>query len=71
MRLDPREQWAFVVDSITKRLQGAAVSPEYVTDVEGRARDLIRAGVSKYEQLHGEEHPVRAWERGEVTAATG
>jgi hypothetical protein len=71
MRLDPREQWTFVVDSITKRLRSGAVSPGYVTDVEQRARNLIRAGVSKYEQPHGEEHPVRAWERGEVTAAAG
>ena len=70
MRLDPREQWAFVVDSITKRLRSAAMSPEYVADVERRAWDLIGAGLSRYEQLHG-EHPVRAWERGEVTAAAG
>jgi ribonucleoside-diphosphate reductase beta chain len=69
MRLDPRDQWAFVVDSITKRLRTAAVSIEYVTEVEQRAWDLIRTGVKKYEVLHGEEHPVRAWERGEVTAA--
>jgi ribonucleoside-diphosphate reductase beta chain len=70
MRLDPREQWGFVVDSITKRLRTAAVSPEYVADIDRRAWDLINAGVQKYEQLHGEEHPVRAWERGEVTAAS-
>ncbi len=69
MRLDPREQWSFVVDSITKRLRTAAMSPEYVADIESRSWGLIRAGVQKYEQLQGEEHPVRAWERGEVTAA--
>jgi ribonucleoside-diphosphate reductase beta chain len=71
MRLDPREQWAFVVDSITKRLRVAAVSPEYVADVDRRAWELIRGGVKYYEELHGEEHPLRAWDRGEVTAATG
>jgi ribonucleoside-diphosphate reductase beta chain len=71
MRLDPREQWAFVVDSLTKRLRTAALGPDYVAGVERRAWDLIRTGVERYEQLHGDEHPVRAWERGEVTAATG
>jgi ribonucleoside-diphosphate reductase beta chain len=66
MRLDPREQWAFVVESIVKRLRSAGLDPGYVTDVEQRAWDLIRAGVRRYEELHGQEHPVRAWERGEV-----
>ena len=70
MRLDPRDQWAFVVDCVTKRLRTAAVSPEYVADVEKRSWDLIRAAVQRYEERHG-EHPVRVWERGEVTAATG
>jgi ribonucleoside-diphosphate reductase beta chain len=69
MRLDPREQWSFVVDSITKRLRTAAVSPEYVAEVDRRSWDLINTGVKRYEEFHGEEHPVRAWERGEVTAA--
>lgn len=71
MRLDPREQWRFVVDSLTKRLRAAALSSGYVADCERRAWDLIRNGVRKYEEHHGEEHPVRAWERGEVTAAAG
>jgi len=69
MRLDPREQWSFVVDSITKRLRTAAVSPEYVAEIDRRAWDLIKGGVRRYEELHGVEHPVRAWERGEVVAA--
>src|SRR5215471_14977789 len=69
MRLDPREQWSFVVDSITKRLRTAALSPEYVAEIDRRAWDLIRSGVKRYEELHAEEHPVRAWERGEVTTA--
>jgi ribonucleoside-diphosphate reductase beta chain len=69
MRLDPREQWSFVVDSITKRLRTAAVSPDYVAEIDLRAWDLIHSGVKRYEELHGEDHPVRAWERGEVVAA--
>ena len=69
-RLDPRDQWSFVVDSITKRLRTAAVDPGYVDDVEKRSWNLIQDWVGEYEQRHGEEHPVRAWERGEVEAAT-
>jgi ribonucleoside-diphosphate reductase beta chain len=68
-RLDPREQWAFVIDSVTKRLRTAAVGQEYVADVERRSWELIWKRVGDYEERHGEEHPVRAWERGEVEAA--
>jgi len=68
MRLDPREQWSFVVDSITKRLRTAAVGQDYVAEIESRAWDLVNRGVQRYEEIHGEEHPVRAWERGEVVA---
>jgi ribonucleoside-diphosphate reductase beta chain len=68
MRIDPREQWAFVVDSITKRLRTAGVDLAYVADVDRRSWDLLRTAVARYEEHHGEEHPVRAWERGEVQA---
>ena len=68
-RLDPREQWQFSVDSLTKRLRSAAVDPEYVADVDRRAWELIWTSVGRYEEVHGEDHPVRAWERGEVQAA--
>jgi ribonucleoside-diphosphate reductase beta chain len=69
-RLDPREQWGFAVDSVVKRLRSAGASPEYVADVDRRARGLIRDSVERYERIHGDEHPVRAWERGEVQPAT-
>jgi ribonucleoside-diphosphate reductase beta chain len=68
MRVDPREQWSFVVDSVAKRLRSAGLDLAYVADVERRAWDLIWAGVAKYEAIHGDEHPVRVWERGEVEA---
>jgi ribonucleoside-diphosphate reductase beta chain len=69
MRLDPMEQWTFVVDSITKRLRSARVSAEYVADIDARAWKLIWDGVAQYEERHGEEHPVRTWQRGEVEVA--
>lgn len=69
-RLDPREQWAFVIDSVTKRLRTASVAQDYVADVERRSWDFIWKRVADYEDRHGEQHPVRAWDRGEVEAAT-
>ena len=67
-RIDPREQWSFSVEALTKRLRSAGLAADYVADVDGRAWELIRGGVARYEQTHGVEHPVRRWERGEVTA---
>jgi ribonucleoside-diphosphate reductase beta chain len=66
-RLDPREQWTFSVEALTKRLRSAGLAPDYVADVDRRAWALIWSGVERYEQQHG-DHPVRRWERGEVTA---
>ena len=67
-RLDPREQWAFGIEALVKRLRSAGLNRDYVDDVERRAWAIIWEAVGKYEAQHG-EHPVRTWERGEVTAA--
>lgn len=66
-RVDPREMWGFAVESLTKRLRSAGLDPEYVADVDMRAWDFVWGSVERYEQRHGEQHPVRLWERGEVT----
>ena len=68
-RQDPEENWSFAIDSVTKRLRTAEVSPEYVADVDRRAWDLVWANVAEYERRHGGEHPFRIWRRGEVEAA--
>ena len=68
-RLDPREQWAFAVESLTKRLRSAGVNPEYVADVDRRAWGIIWDSVARYEAQNAQEHPVRFWERGEVSVA--
>jgi ribonucleoside-diphosphate reductase beta chain len=67
-RMDPREQWTFMVDALVKRIRLAGMAPDYVADVERRAWDLVWTGVTRYENQLGEEHPVRVWERGEVEA---
>jgi hypothetical protein len=38
------------------------------SDVEQRAFAHVWESVGLYERIQGEEHPVRAWERGEVQA---
>ena len=68
-RVDPREMWAFAVDSLTKRLRTAGVSPDYVADVDQRGWTIVWNAVERYEERHGEDHPVRLWERAEVAAS--
>jgi ribonucleoside-diphosphate reductase beta chain len=67
-RVDPRDNWSFVVSSITQWLRTIGLGADYVAAVHWRAWSHIWASVALYEQLHGEDHPVRAWERGEVKA---
>ena len=69
-RVDPRDNWGFAVDSVTKRLRTAGVGAAYLEEVGRRAWTHVRESVERYQQLHGEEHPVRLWERGEVQAAS-
>lgn len=68
VRQDPRKNWSFGIDSLTKRLRVAGVDNGYVEDVEKRAWDVVWSAVAEYEERHGEDHPVRAWERGERQA---
>jgi ribonucleoside-diphosphate reductase beta chain len=65
-RVDPRDQWAFAIESVTGRLRTAGMTATYVASVYWRAWSYIWDSVASYERLHGEEHPVRAWERGDV-----
>lgn len=66
---DPRDNWTFAVESVTKRLRTAGVNPEYLAAVEERAWARIWSNVERYEAQHAAEHPVRVWERGELTPA--
>jgi ribonucleoside-diphosphate reductase beta chain len=68
-RVDPREMWGFAVESVTKRLRTARVSPDYVADVDERSWGIVWNAVERYQERHGVEHPVRLWERGAVTAS--
>jgi ribonucleoside-diphosphate reductase beta chain len=67
-RLDPRDQWAFGIEALIKRLRSAGLGRDYVAEVEQRAWAILWEAVGQYEAKFG-DHPVRTWERGEVTAA--
>jgi len=62
-RIDPRTNWSFAVDSVTKRLRAAGVDAGYVEATAGRAWDFIHEAVSEYESNHGQAHPVREYEQ--------
>ena len=67
-RQDPRVNWDFAVDSLTRRLRATGIEGAAVEAVGQRARAVVGAAVAEYESNHGLEHPVRAWERGEFSA---
>ena len=66
-RVDPRNNWNFAVDSVSKRLRAAGVDGAYIEDVGTRGWEIIWASVAEYEKRHQQEHPVRMWERGELS----
>lgn len=65
-RIDPRTNWQFGIDSLTKRLRVIGFDSEYLKDLADRSWSYVWEAVGQYESNHGEEHPVRAWERGEL-----
>jgi ribonucleoside-diphosphate reductase beta chain len=69
-RVDPRNNWNFAVDSVSRRLRAAGVDGGYIDGVADRSWQIIEEAVAEYEKRHAQEHPVRAWERGELEAKT-
>jgi hypothetical protein len=63
---DPRVNWAFAVESLTKRLHAAGIEAGYIEDLGRRGWEIIWEAVDEYESIHGQDHPVRPWERGEL-----
>ena len=69
-RIDPRNNWNYAVDSVSRRLRAAGVDDAYITDVGERAWKIIWEAVGEYEQRQAREHPVREFERAELEAAS-
>jgi ribonucleoside-diphosphate reductase beta chain len=66
-RVDPRNNWNFAVDSVSKRLRSAGVDGAYIDGIGKRSWEIIWSSVAEYEKIHRREHPVRLYERGELT----
>ena len=67
-RIDPRNNWNFAVDSVTKRLRAAGVADTFIEGTRQHAWTIIGEAVAEYEGIHDREHPVREYERGERQA---
>ena len=73
-RIDPRTNWTFALDSLTRRLRAAGVAEEYLEATQAVGWRHIRESVDEYEARHQKPHPVREWESGriqELMAAAG
>lgn len=68
-RMDPRKNWRFAIESLSKRLRAAGVNAELMTHVEESGWKYVWAAVEEYESRWDEDHPVREWERGEIGAS--
>jgi ribonucleoside-diphosphate reductase beta chain len=69
MRQDPLEMRAFAIDSLAKRLRAVGLSDETVGDIGSELRRLYERNWARYEEIHGEEHPVRWYQQQAAAAA--
>lgn len=63
LRTDPREIQDFSLFSLTKRLKVLGLSQEFCERVTETGKGYYEACVAEYEDKHGEDHPIRWWER--------
>ena len=63
LRINPREVMEFSLFSLTKRLRVIGISDEFISHVEDVGRKTYDSCVSEYEERHGEDHPVRWYDR--------
>jgi ribonucleoside-diphosphate reductase beta chain len=63
MRQDPLEFRSFAIDSLAKRLRSVGVSDAAIADVSGQLSGIYDRLWTRYEELHGVEHPVRWYQR--------
>ena len=68
MRQDPLEFRAFAIDSLAKRLRSIGVSDAAIAGVSGELSGLYDRLWTRYEEIHGVEHPVR-WHQRQREAA--
>jgi ribonucleoside-diphosphate reductase beta chain len=69
LQINPYDVRAFSLNSLTKRLRVAGLSKEVCDEVTRRGIEYYDAGWAEYEELHGEEHPYRYFDRMATTNA--
>ena len=63
LQISPYEVRAFSLNSLTKRLRVAGTSQEVTDEITRRGIEYYDAAWSEYEQIHGEQHPYRYFDR--------
>lgn len=69
LRVNPYEVREFSLTSLTKRLRVAGIPKDVCDQVKERGREHYDAAWAEYEEIHGEEHPRRFYDR--MAAASG
>jgi len=65
-RIDPRTNWTYAIESLTRRLRAAGVAADYLEAKRQQGWEIVWEAVAEYEGIHGENHPVREWEDGTI-----
>lgn len=63
LRINPYDVRAFSLDSLTKRLRVVGLSADVCEEVIRRGLSYYDAAWAEYEDIHGQEHPYRFYER--------
>lgn len=63
MRQDPGEQRDFAIESLSKRLRSIGISDGAIGELDSHLRGLYDRLWSRYEEIHGVDHPVRWYQR--------
>ncbi|HEU4480996.1 MAG TPA: hypothetical protein VFS18_03850, partial [Actinomycetota bacterium] len=67
--INPFDVRDFSLNSLTKRLRVVGVSEEVCDEIRRRGLACYDAAWAEYEEIHGEEHPYRYFERMAATGA--
>jgi ribonucleoside-diphosphate reductase beta chain len=69
LQINPYEVRAFSLNSLTKRLGVAGISRETCEQITRLGTKYYEAAWEEYEEIHGEEHPSRYFDRMSSTPA--
>jgi hypothetical protein len=68
LRQSPVELREFSIGSLSKRLRSVGLSDSTVEGLAQEMRGIYERLWSRYEEIHGVEHPVRWYQREEARA---